>query len=136
MGMILQILVYSFVAFCKKTSLSTFDDFPLPGKMYRPIYDPSNTIVDGSLVDDVMEWKIHEIEFMKTRYKGHDLNGLTKIEEPDGTVWMCEVPKHEKVDAEKVQLDKKERSRRFKKWRKALEPLKIRNLIHVSLMVK
>lgn len=41
------------------------DRYPLPPRLYNEHPDPSRTIIDASLNDDVLDWKQYEMEFMQ-----------------------------------------------------------------------
>jgi len=40
------------------------DTFQLPEKLYRYFPDPSRSVMDASLNEDVMEWQRYDIEFL------------------------------------------------------------------------
>lgn len=101
------------------------DAFPLPEKLYRYFPDPSRSIVDASLNEDVMEWQRYEIEFMEEPRKlKDDTVPVVKIKGSDQVEYECVLPQVETNDNVDMVEGKKKVKRSLKKWKEALEPLK------------
>lgn len=103
------------------------DAFPLPEKLYRYFPDPSRSIADASLNEDVMEWQRYEIEFMEEpRQPKDDLVPALKLKGSDQIEYECVLPQLvEAGEGDGGQGGKKKKVKRsLARWKEALEPLK------------
>lgn len=114
------------------------DNFALPEKLYRYFPDPTRSVVDASLNDDVMEWQRYEMEFMTEPRSSNDSTSaheetVVKINGADGIVYECVLPAlatAEPADPVEAAAGAKRRKKRLKQWIEALEPLRRKTLVH------
>lgn len=108
------------------------DDFQLPEKLYRYFPDPSRTIVDGSLHEDVMEWQRFEIEFARVpRVPVAGEPPPLAVTGADGVEYECVLPVAAGLPAGPAALPARADPRRQHKWLEALAPLRRKTLVLV-----
>lgn len=113
------------------------DSFQLPDKLYRYFPDPSRSVVDASLNEDVMEWQRYEMEFMSEPRPAAPPPAqegvMVAISGADGITYECllpALPTAEPRGAEEAAAGAKRRKKRLKQWLEALQPLRRRTLVH------
>jgi hypothetical protein len=123
---------FSFVR-CRKYDIPSIDFYQIAPTIFSKDQDPSRTIIDASLIDDLIEWDKYEIEFTPSLRSTSALKEKGLEIEYTGFKYICEMPQQEISD----NLSKRQESfnAEIKKWTTAVRPLSKKVLTYVNIVL-